>query len=248
MNNSSSPVIILARPQLGENIGAAARAMLNFGFSSLRVVNPRDGWPNEAALYTAVGAAHVVENAQIFTEFEKAISDLELIFATTSRHRDMNKPIISADALYNDIIKSDIQPSKIGIVFGAERSGLDNDELVWANKIVSIEINDNFRSMNLAAAVAIICYELRRLNDAKYIIQHPQRNNELASQAEIQNFFKHLEQLLDKTNFYQVLEKKPTMLHNIKNIFKRIDKITSKEINTLIGIFKSMENNSQNSG
>jgi tRNA/rRNA methyltransferase len=246
MSNNSSPVIILARPQLGENIGTAARAMLNFGFTSLRIVNPRDGWPNEAALYTAVGASHIIENAQIFTEFEEAISDLELIFATTSRRRDLNKSIISAENLYEDVLTSEISPRKIGIVFGAERSGLENDELVWANKLVSIEVNENFTSMNLAAAVAIVCYELRKINNANRIIDTPKRNNEIASQKEILNFFDHLEQVLDKTNFYQVYEKKPTMLHNIKNIFKRVDKITSKEINTLIGIFKAMENNSQN--
>lgn len=246
MSNNSSPVIILARPQLGENIGTAARAMLNFGFTSLRIVNPRDGWPNEAALYTAVGASHIIENAQIFTEFEEAISDLELVFATTSRRRDLNKSIISAENLYEDVLTSEISPRKIGIVFGAERSGLENDELVWANKLVSIEVNENFTSMNLAAAVAIVCYELRKINNANRIIDTPKRNNEIASQKEILNFFDHLEQVLDKTNFYQVYEKKPTMLHNIKNIFKRVDKITSKEINTLIGIFKAMENNSQN--
>ncbi len=246
MSNNSSPVIILARPQLGENIGTAARAMLNFGFTSLRIVNPRDGWPNEAALYTAVGASHIIENAQIFTEFEEAISDLELVFATTSRRRDLNKSIISAENLYEDVLASEISPRKIGIVFGAERSGLENDELVWANKLVSIEVNENFTSMNLAAAVAIVCYELRKINNANRIIDTPKRNNEIASQKEILNFFDHLEQVLDKTNFYQVYEKKPTMLHNIKNIFKRVDKITSKEINTLIGIFKAMENNSQN--
>lgn len=246
MSNNSSAVIILARPQLGENIGTAARAMLNFGFTSLRIVNPRDGWPNEAALYTAVGASHIIENAQIFTEFEEAISDLELVFATTSRRRDLNKSIISAENLYEDVLTSEISPRKIGIVFGAERSGLENDELVWANKLVSIEVNENFTSMNLAAAVAIVCYELRKINNANRIIDTPKRNNEIASQKEILNFFDHLEQVLDKTNFYQVYEKKPTMLHNIKNIFKRVDKITSKEINTLIGIFKAMENNSQN--
>ena len=242
MTAHNSPVIILARPQLGENIGTAARAMLNFGFTRLRLVNPRDGWPNPAALYTAVGASGLIEQAQIFDKFEQAVADLELIFATTSRRRDMNKTVISASQLYHDITKTDIDPCKIGIVFGAERSGLENDELVWANKMVTIEVNDNFSSMNLAASVAIICYELRQLNNANRIIQTPKRNNEIATQQEIDNFFKHLEHVLDLTNFYQTHEKKPTMLHNIKNIFKRVDKITSKEINTLIGIFKAMEN------
>jgi tRNA/rRNA methyltransferase len=246
MNNNSSPVIILARPQLGKNIGSAARAMLNFGFTSLRIINPRDGWPNEAALYTAVGASHLVENAQIFNDFETAIADLELIFATTSRRRDLNKNIISANNLYNEVLTSEILPQKIGIVFGAERSGLENDEVVLANKLISIEVNENFTSMNLAAAVAIICYELRKINNADSIISTPARNNEIATQKEILNFFNHLEQIMDKTNFYQVYEKRPTMLHNIKNIFKRVDKITSKEINTLIGIFKAIENNSHN--
>lgn len=234
-------MIILARPQLGENIGTAARAMLNFGFTRLRIVNPRDGWPNEAALYTAVGAAHIVESAMVVDRFEDAIADLELIFATTSRNRDMNKPVLGANHLYQDITSSNIDPGKIGIVFGAERSGLENDELVWANKLISIEVNEDFRSMNLAASVAIICYELRQLNNAAYSIKAPERNNAIASQKEIDNFFRHLETILDKTNFYQVYEKKPTMLHNIKNIFKRIDRLSSREVNTLIGIFKSLE-------
>lgn len=238
---SPSPVIILTRPQLGENIGTSARAMLNFGFDNLRIVNPRDGWPNEAALYTAVGAKHVVENAQVFDSFEGAIADLQLTFATTSRHRDMNKPTISANELYLDIVKTKIAHNKIGIVFGAERSGMENNELVWANKIVSIEVNQDFRSMNLAASVAILCYELRKLNDANHVVKPPKRNESIASQAEIENFFKHLEQVLDRINFYQAYEKKPTMLHNIKNIFKRIDRLSTREVNTLIGIFKCLE-------
>ncbi len=241
MINDSSPVVILSRPQLGENIGTSARAMLNFGFTRLRIVNPRDGWPNPVALRTAVGASTLIKKAQIFDQFEQAVSDLELIFATTSRRRDMNKAIISASKISQEIIKSGIDHSKIGIVFGAERNGLENDELVRANKIITIEINDNFRSMNLAASVAIICYELRKINNAGHIIHTPMRNNNIANQQEIDNFFKHLEHMLDLTNFYQVREKKPMMLHNIKNIFKRVDKITSKEINTLIGMFKAME-------
>lgn len=226
---------------MGENIGAAARGMLNFGFSNLRIVNPRDGWPNQAAISMAVGAKDVVEQAKLFPNLEEAIADLSVVYATTSKKREMNKTVISAENLYNDIISTEENPAKIGIVFGAERTGLDNDELVWANKIISIEVNEDFKTLNLATSVAIICYELRKLNDAHYILPTPKQNSELASQGEIENLFKHIENLLDQTNFYQVLEKKPTMLHNIKNIFKRVDKITIKEVNTLIGIFKSMQ-------
>lgn len=224
---------------MGENIGAAARAMLNFGFCNMRIVNPRDGWPNEAAISTSVGAKQVIEQAELYDNFNEAVADLHVIYATTSKKRDMNKIIVSASELYEDISNYSTESKKIGIIFGAERTGIENDDLITANKLVSIEVNPDFKTLNLATSVAIICYELRNLNQANHILQAPKQNQDLATQEEIENMYTHLEQLLDRTNFYQVLEKKPTMLHNIKNIFKRIDRITTKEINTLIGIFKS---------
>lgn len=235
------PVIILVRPQLGENIGAAARAMLNFGFEKLRIVNPRDGWPNQDAIATSVGAVSVIENAEIFNTTSDALADLELIYATTSRYREMNKPIISSHELNNEISTSMINPAKIGIMFGAERSGLDNAELSSANKIISIPINEKLRALNLATSVGIICYELRNFTNAEYLLKTVADNNDLANHAQLENFFTHLEQMLDQNNFYQVAEKKPLMLQNIKNIFKRIDKLTTREVNTLIGVIRSFK-------
>lgn len=235
------PVIILVRPQLGENIGAAARAMLNFGFEKLRIVNPRDGWPNQDAIATSVGAVSVIENAEIFNTTSDALADLELIYATTSRYREMNKPIISSHELNNEISASMINPAKIGIMFGAERSGLDNTELSSANKILSIPINEKLRALNLATSVGIICYELRNFTNAEHLLRTVADNNDLANHGQLENFFTHLEQMLDQNNFYQVAEKKPLMLQNIKNIFKRIDKLTTREVNTLIGIIRSFK-------
>ena len=230
---SETPVIILVNPQLGENIGFVARTMDNFGFKELRIVNPRDGWPNVAAEATAVKAVEIIKNAQVFESFGQAVSDLEYLYATSARSRDFNKIYVSTKDVRAEVGKLNLNPSRVGIIFGGERSGLDNNIISYVDKILYIPTNAESSSMNIAISVGVVCYELSDLKVNKDRVQ------KIASQEEVMLLFSHIENLMDETNFYKVAEKREKMFHNIRNIFKRTPDLTSAEVNTLIGIFKS---------
>jgi len=154
-------VIILVKPQLGENIGMAARAMLNFGMHSLRLVSPRS-WPNAVAVSSATHAAKIVEQAKVFDSIQQATSDLKFLYGTTARSRDLNKEVISSADLRQDLNKLELPENKIGILFGPENSGMDNETIAVINRILSIPVGTEFGSLNLAVAVGIICYELSK--------------------------------------------------------------------------------------
>lgn len=220
--------IILHSPQMGENIGAAARAMLNFGCEDLRIISPRDGWPNEKALDMAAHAKQVVENAKIFATTEEAITDLDFVYATTARNRDMDKPTVAPAQI--ELV------GKTGILFGPERSGLENKDISLADKIISIPVSDKCPSLNLAQAVGIVCYEL-----FKKPLQIAKR--ELASKQEFVSMVAHLEQLLDERGFFQVAEKKPNMLQNIQNMLMRAE-FSPQEVRTMRGIIRSLSERS----
>jgi len=221
-------------PQLGENIGFVARTMSNFGFTELRIVNPRDGWPNKAAEATAVKAINIIKSAKIFDSFKDSVSDLEFLYAASARSRDFNKEYVNSKDLKSDIKSFNVEHSKIGILFGAEKSGLDNETISYADKILYIPTSEDSPSINIAISVGVLCYELSD------IPQNKTTNQELASQKEILNLFSHLEKMLDSTNFYKVPEKRAKMLQNIRNIFKRIPSLTSSEVSTLIGSLKAL--------
>ncbi len=221
--------IILVNPQMGENIGAAARVMLNFGFTGLRLVAPRDGWPNRKAVDMSSGAVEKI-NVTIFENFESAIADLEILYATTARNRDMDKTVITPGQI-------ELSP-KTGIVFGPERTGLGNYEISLCNKIVEIPVNPEFSSLNLAQSVAVICYELRKSG----ISEVPNlRNSEvpLATKAELEGLYKHLEDELEKRNFFSTPEKQPGMMINIRNMLERAE-LLPQEVRTLRGIIRSL--------
>lgn len=155
-----NPVFVLVRPQMGENIGGAARAMLNFGFNALRLVDPRDGWPNPRAVATASGAAHhVLDYAGVFENTARAIEDCDFVFATTARGRELSKPIYTPEAAMAEVHARIKSGQKIGILFGPERTGLENDDIVRANAIITIPVNPEFYSLNLAQAVLLMSYE-----------------------------------------------------------------------------------------
>lgn len=230
-------VIILVKPQLGENIGMAARAMLNFGIHSLRLVQPRT-WPNISAVKSATHAAQIVGNATIFNSVKEATEDLQFLYATTARSRHLNKSIISSADLNKDIQKNKISSSKMGILFGPENSGLDNEAIATCNKIVSIPVSSEFFSINLAAAVGIICYELSKTK--KIQTKLPSKNTEIASQGDIAVLLSSLEKMLDEINFYQTKDKKKKMQQNINSLFTRIDGLTKREVSTLMGILNGL--------
>ena len=223
---------ILVRPQLGENIGASARALKNFGFNKLRIVNPRDPWPNAKAEITSVGASDLLKICKVFRSIDASIDDLDMVIATTSRARNVNKKIISMEKLKKKINKN----KKIGFLFGPESSGLSNDDISYADFAVKIPTNKNFQSINLSHAVILFCYEIfRKLSNKKNSIKSLHKNKTV-KKKEVTKFVNFLIFSLNSIGFLQPKNKKRSMIRNIRNIFYRID-LTDKEIRTLLGIF-----------
>lgn len=230
----ATPIIILVEPQMGENIGATARAMKNFNISELRIVSPRDGWPNQQARSMAVSAVSIIDNATIYDDLESCIADIEYLYATTAIGRDMNKNYIASTSLHEDY------PShlKVAIMFGRENCGLQNKEITYANKIININTG-HFSSLNIAQSVVIICYELF-CKSTLSPINNMINEQPLASRGELEYFFEHLFTELHNKNFFKVPEKTPQMTQNIRNIFTRIDKLSKTEIQTLRGIINTL--------
>ena len=229
--------VILVRPQLSNNIGAVARAMLNFGCEELRLVNPREAsnWLDENAIAMAAGAASLLHKTQIYNNLVEATADLNLLLALTVRSRDINKQVINVNEL-NTYLKPKMQQN-IGLIFGPENSGLSNEDLVFAHNIIHIPTNPNFSSLNIAQAVAITLHEIFG-NKTK--IKTNIKNLPNANMLEVNGFFDHLEKALDVTGFLSVAEKKASMLRNIKNIFMRTENLSSQEISTLRGIITAL--------
>tara|TARA_B100001123_G_scaffold412894_1_gene510691 strand:+ start:1444 stop:2145 length:702 start_codon:yes stop_codon:yes gene_type:complete len=223
--------IILVRPQMGENIGAAARVMMNFGYSDLRIVAPRDGWPNPKAEAMAAGGLPVIEAAQVYEDVSTALADCQYAVALTARSRELELPAYTPRE-WSGLAE---KPQRLAIVFGAERSGLENEDIAQCNAIIHIPVAPEYPSLNLAQAVAVICYELATAEPVA-----PSQAAEVASKAELQGFFDQLEAGLNDRNFWKVAEKKPAMWRNIRAIFQR-NIYTSQEIRTLRGIIASLQ-------
>ncbi|MBN9542922.1 MAG: RNA methyltransferase [Alphaproteobacteria bacterium] len=225
--------IILDKPQMGENIGAAARSMANFGLINLRIISPRDGWPNEAAYYMATFGKDILDRAEIYENFEDAIKDLNHVFATFGRElTHFAKPILSPRKAREKIEEIGNQ-NKVGIVFGCERVGLNNDQLSMCNSLLMINTAENAKSMNLAQAVTIIAYELSQMSEP---ISTPQT---LASLQDFEGMINHLDQELSNKGFFQEPNKKKGMMINIRNMFNRC-MFNHQEIQTLRGIIRSL--------
>lgn len=173
--NTGEPAIILVNPQMGENIGAAARAMLNFGITGLRLVNPRDGWPSAQAEAMSVGALEKMPPVQVFDSTEEALADCHYVYATTARPRDMTKPVFTAKGAARDMHERQAQGQKIGILFGAERSGLDNDDVALAHAVLTIPANPDFTSLNLGQGVLLVAYEWLQTIDETPALQKSAR-------------------------------------------------------------------------
>ncbi|MBI3440416.1 MAG: RNA methyltransferase [Proteobacteria bacterium] len=237
-NTPLAPVIILVGPQFGENIGMCARAMLNCAVTELRIVNPRDGWPNPAAVASASGATDVLDRAKIYTTTKDAVADLEFVLATTARTRDLVKKIYSTDAATKEIShRNATGKQKCGILFGPERSGLENDDVVLANAILNIPLNPGFSSLNLAQAVLLVCFSwLSEQNPFRPegITVDPVETSP-ATKEEIELLLAHIEDELVKGDFFRSPAQKPTILRNIRNFFFRAAP-TQQDVRTLRGI------------
>ena len=229
------PVVILVEPQLGENIGMAARAMGNFALARLRIVNPRDGWPNVNARRAASGADHILDRAELFDTVEQAVADCTLLFATTARAHDQAKPVVAPDHAAREIAAELEGGGTVGILFGRERYGLQNEEVARANRIITFPVNPGFASLNLAQAVLLIGYEWFKLSTRGALPFAMPERSEPASQHQMQSFFDNLVGELDKVEFLRPAEKRETMLVNLRNIFSRMEP-TKQDMHTLHGV------------
>jgi len=234
---ATTPVIILVRPQLGENIGMAARAMLNCGLSTLRLVAPRDGWPNDRAQRAASGADVVLEQTEVFDSVAAAVADLERVVATTARNRELTQRILTPRRAAADIHGWIGEGERVGIMFGPERTGLENDDMVHADTALSIPLNPQFSSLNIAQAVLLVAYEWAAAEDetpAERMSDHATRP---ATKEELQNLFDHLERALDQSGFLRNKDMRPSMVLNLKALLQRAE-MTEQEARTFHGVIK----------
>jgi tRNA/rRNA methyltransferase len=244
-----NPAIILVEPQLGENIGAAARAMANFGLGDLRLVNPRDGWPNEAARASAALAVGIVDGAALFPTLASAVADLHYLAATTARSRFLAKPVMAPDGAAASVFERREAGMHCGILFGKERTGLENSDIALADVIVTAPVDPAFASLNLAQSVLLFAYEWRKLVDpdslGRQLRDAPQgagqrfKASRPAERHELLGFFEHLEAELDACGFLFPLEKRETMINNIRTMFARMAP-TEQEVRTLRGIVANL--------
>ena len=246
--SSRAPVIVLVGPQMGENIGAAARAMLNCGLSDLRLVSPRDGWPNERARAMATGASRdVVDRAQVFESTAAAVADLHQVYATTARRRDMLKPAIGPRDLAAEIRDRAADGLRSGVLFGPERAGLDNDDVALASRIVQIPLNPGYSSLNLAQAVLLIAYAWFAAESGAAAPREQTSATAPATSAQLVNLFEHLEQELDASGFLRVAEKRGIMVRNLRSILHRAE-LREHEVRALHGVVSSLSGRRKDGG
>src|SRR5260370_3556650 len=229
------PTSVPVEPQLGENIGATARVMANFALARLRPVNPRDGWPNMHAHRAASGADRILEAAALFDTLEAAIADCTLVLATTARAHDQANPVIGPDAAGALLAPHVAAGERVAVLFGRERDGLENHEVSLADRIVTFPMNPAFASLNLAQAVAVVAYEWFKLGCGGALPFAMPQKSEPAGKQQVQAFFTNLERELDQIEYFRPLDKRATMLVNLRNIFARMQP-TQQDIQTLHGV------------
>jgi len=239
-----SPAVILCEPQLGENIGTAARAMANFGLWDMRLVRPRDGWPNERAVAAASRADHVIDRVRVFDTLEEAIADLTLVLATTARSRDLQKEVIGPDEAATRMAAQIGSGRSVGLLFGREKWGLLNEEVALADCIVTLPVEPAFASLNIAQAVLLMAYEWRRHSDLGVVLPFADAMADVAPREELIGLFGHLEATLDGSGFFTAPDKRPTVINNLRTMLER-GKFTSQEIRTLRGVISSIDRKHQ---
>ncbi|MCB2136158.1 MAG: RNA methyltransferase [Rhodobacteraceae bacterium] len=236
----TGPTIVLVRPQMGENIGAAARAMLNFGLTRMRIVAPRDGWPNPKAVAMASGAAGtVLDHAGVFPTLPEAVADCAYIFATTARSRELIKPVMTPEEAMAKCRELAQAGQKTAILFGPERAGLENDDVARASAIISVPVNPDFPSLNLAQAVLLCAYEWRRLADGTPPEYLAMGRTSIATAVEIEKLGDHYENRLEEAGFFFPAEKADGMKLNIRNMWSRLA-LTRTEVQLFHGILRKL--------
>jgi tRNA/rRNA methyltransferase len=256
---AAMPALILVKPQLGENIGVAARAMANFGLSDRRLVAPRDGWPNDKARAAAAGAAALVDRATVYDSVADAIGELNFVLASTARPRDMVKPVLSPARAAEELWRRGARAEHTGVLFGPERSGLDNDTIALADAILTAPVNPEFASLSLPQAVLLFGYEWFKTSEAtpslgRVAPSHGRAaestsdpGTQPAQRAELIALFEHLEAELDRAGFLYPEEKRPSMVRAIRNMFHRMS-ATDQDVRTWRGIVASLARGTQRRG
>ncbi len=236
---AAGPVVILVEPQLGENIGAAARAMANFGLSRLRLIAPRQSWPNAKARVMAAGADRILDGAELYQSLEAAIADCTFVLAATARAHDQAKPVVGAAAAAALLAPRVKAGETVAVVFGRERNGLENDEVALADRILTLPVNAAFASLNLAQAVVIVAYEWFKLASGEKLPFAMPQKSAPAPKQQLLAFFASLERELEKVEFFRPADKRETMQINLRNIFTRMQP-TRQDIQTLHGVIMAI--------
>ena len=238
-SSKKQPSIILVKPQMGENIGSAARAMLNFGLENMRVVAARDGWPSQSAVATASGAGRVLDQARHFSSFHDAVGDFNFIFATTARGRDLTKPVYDPKKAMKIAFEKITDGQNVGIIFGPERAGLENTEVVRSNALITVPVNPNFSSINLAQTVLLLSYEWFLATDIYGEISSNTRKTSVASILEIEQLSLQYENELEKIGFFFPEEKATSMKSTLRNIWSRLP-LTVSDVRAFHGILRHL--------
>ena len=245
-----TPSVILMEPQLADNIGMVARACANFGFDNLRLVAPRDGWPNEKARIAASGANYIIDDAQAFATLDESIADLNWIAATTARQRDLRKPVMTPEQAIAEMRTRIARGERCGILFGRERNGLETSEVASADALIMIPVNSRFASLNLAQAVLLMGYEWLRGDPGRSLgrvttFEKPMvegvnmGHDRSATKAELLGFFEHLERELEAQGFFNPQHRRATVVQNLRTLFSRMG-ATEQEVRTLRGIVATL--------
>ena len=238
-STKKQPSIILVKPQMGENIGSAARAMLNFGLENMRVVAARDGWPSQSAVATASGAGRVLDQARHFSSFHDAIGDCHFVFATTARGRDLTKPVYDPKKAMKIAFEKISDGQNVGIIFGPERAGLENTEVVRSNALITVPVNPNFSSINLAQTVLLLSYEWFLAADIYEENFSNTRKTSVASILEIEKLSEQYENELEKIGFFFPEEKATSMKSTLRNIWSRLP-LTVSDVRAFHGILRHL--------
>jgi tRNA/rRNA methyltransferase len=234
-----TPSFILVRPQMGENIGAAARAMWNFGLDRMRVVAPRDGWPNERAVALASGAGRLLDHAGLFDDVPGAIADCTYVFATTARPRGMTIPVVTPERAMQQARAMLAEGGRVAVLFGPERAGLENEDIARANAIISVPVNPAFPSLNLAQCVLLCAYEFRRAGDTTPPEVMDLARTDFATGAEIAALGDHIEARLEEAGFFFPPTKAEGMRRSLRQIWGRLP-LTRADVQTFHGMFRQM--------
>lgn len=235
----SQPVYVLVRPQMGENIGGAARAMWNFGLDRMRIVSPRDGWPNQKAIAMSSGAGRLLDEAVITDGVAEALDDCTYVFATTARRRELTKPVFTPEEAMNVAREKIAAGEKIAVMFGPERSGLENDDIAKANAIISVPVNPEYASLNLAQCVLLTAYEWRRQTVEVEAQSIEMGGTEWASAIEMEKLAEHYENRLDEAGFFYPEAKAAGMKTNLRNLWSRLP-LTRADVQMMHGMLRQM--------